>query len=357
MAISATLQIGVSGGVTGFLAQNLKDIYTVLSLDYTLERTCDKSGRPSGPASITFIKVTIRAAKQMGAPFHEWINGEDTQMDGVIKIYDSSGLFVSSTMQDSLGIDPVLDLDKAFDTPSDMMTGAMTQAMDNASDYSTDDIYDEMSRKDLLALAKEKGVEVKSGDSDDEIREKIRIQNEYESNFEKLKEDYKKAELKDDDTLKKFLNEHPCVKWPDDLTKAKTKLKELDKKDFDDIDLKNEIKDYTKKQHKKATVKEKALAPAYRYADNLKEQTASTSKGIVKEAAKRTLECARSIAFEKAYCVSLREHFVNRPNFEGALNSAYPWTLEIGIKPKKVTVTGEQIGPKAFGGEVGIELY
>ena len=97
---------------------------------------------------------------------------------------------------------------------------------------------------------------------------------------------------------------------------------------------------------------EEVLAPAYQTADKLKKQTASTAKGIAKEFVKRTMECARSITFENAYCVSLKEHFTNRPDSQGKLDASYPWILEIGIKPTTVKVTGEQLGPKAIGGEI-----
>lgn len=388
MAISATLQIGESGGgITAFLAKNLKDIYTVLNLDYTIERTCDKTGRPSGAASISFIKVTIRAAKQMGAPFHAWINGEDTLMDGVIKIYDSTGI-ISSTMQDVTGTDPLVDVGNTmFGLPEDMMEGAMNQAMDQASNYDTreHDLYDELEHKDLLEQADDYKIKVMANDSDDVIKDKLR----------KTKKELDTLDT-NDEALRAFIKEHPEVGWPtkeketaemnlDALKKYATdnKLNDAPKKKDNETDeeylkryrayvkddmefkaAKQMVKDRPDKV-KKAVVadveqqikNEEVLAPAYQTADKLKKQTASTAKGIAKEFVKRTMECARSITFENAYCVSLKEHFTNKPDAQGKLDATYPWTLEIGFKPKKVTITGEQLGPAAIGGSVDFLLY
>ena len=71
---------------------------------------------------------------------------------------------------------------------------------------------------------------------------------------------------------------------------------------------------------------------------------ASKTISSVGSAAIRSLESARSITFDNAYCVSLREHFKADPNHQGPVDSSYPWILEIGIKPGKVIINGANIG-------------
>lgn len=383
MSVSATLQFAESGGgITAFLAKNLKDIYTVLDLDYTVEKPFDKTGHPSGGAYISFIKVTVRAAKQMGAPFHDWINKPDQQMDGVIKIYDSTGI-ISSTMQDVTGADPLVDVGNTmFGLPEDMMEGAMNQAMDQASNYDTreHDLYDELEHKDLLEQADDYKIKVMANDSDDVIKDKLR----------KTKKELDTLDT-NDEALRAFIKEHPEVGWPNkeketaemDLEALKqyaadNKLNDAPQKKDNETDeeylkryrayvkddmefkaAKQMVKDRPDKVKKavgddveQQIKNEEVLAPAYQTADKLKKQTASTAKGIAKEFVKRTMECARSITFENAYCVSLKEHFTNRPDSQGKLDASYPWILEIGIKPTTVKVTGEQLGPKAIGGEI-----
>ena len=262
MAISATLQIW-DANTGNFLTQNLKDIYTVLNLDYTVERDCDKTGRPSGGASISVINVIIRATKEKGAPFHEWIQSPDKLMDGVVKIYDSEGK-VSSVVQGYIGADTQED----EDVPDDMNQ--------TSEDDHEQDIYDEMSHEDLVEYAQDHGIKYDSGDSDDDLRKKIR---------------------------------------------GKTDTSEPSK------------------------------------VDQMKSSATSGAKSVASEVAKRALECARSLSFENAYLISLRELFENNPDSNGELDSDYPWKLELGIKPKTVKVSGEQIGTKALGGETKFDLY
>jgi len=283
MSISATLEIKESGsGTIGTVAQKLLNVYTVLDLSYTIERQCDKTGRPSGKASIDVIKVTIRAAKEKKTPFHDWISGDDKKMDGEIKIFDSTG-YISSTLQDTTATDPLIDIQDTVDIPNDMMGGAVTSRMDEISDYGghgahVPDIYDEASHKELLEYAENKGIVVGPNDSDDFIRQRIR---ETENHY----------------------------------------------------------------------VRESSYEQAYQHADKLKEKTVSATKGAVDAAVKRFTEAARCISFENAYCISLKEHFVNRPDSLGKLDTSYPWILEIGIKPQKVKVSGpEFFGKSAYNG-------
>lgn len=376
MSVSATLQFAESGGgLTAFLAENLKDIYTVLDLDYTVEKPFDKSGRPSSGAYISLIKVTIRAAKQMGAPFHDWINKPDQQMDGVIKIYDSSSILVSSSLQDAVGINPLLDVNDTLALPETIMEREMSDAME---DERKNDLYDETSHEDLLKQAKKNNITVLASDSDDVIRDKLRQAN---KEYEKL--------AKDDDAMKKFMKDNKKnIKWPSkenetkDLTLEqlqeyvqKKKLDDAPKKEKnesdeeylkryrkfvqDDMELeaarelvKERPEEVTKAVGEMADKDYKDIEPALQKVNELKKQTTSTVKGVANELAKRALECARSISFTKAYCVGLKEHFTNRPDSQGKLDSTYPWTIEISIRPTTVTVTGEKLGPKAVGGEV-----
>ena len=313
--------------------QKLLNVYTVLNLDYTIERTCDKTGRPSGGASISQIKVTIRAAKQKGTPFHEWINGDDKLMDGEIKIFDSTGI-ISSTIQDTTGTDTLVDVGEAIDIPSDMMGAAMNTSMDEASDYGNRgvwelDEFDEMSHDDLLEYAKNHDITVKNIDTDDDIKRVIR----------ERKKNEKKVNDMSETELKKYAKIHDIE--TDKLTDAQLKQKVLDNM--------NSLTGHEVRQH--------SFEEAYKAADKMKGKTVSTAKGLASAAAKRFLECARCIEFKNAYCISLKEKFVNHPDTQGKLDSTYPWTLEIGFKPKTVIVTGEQLVGKAIGGKTTYTLY
>ena len=122
MAISAVLQIGESGG--NFLQKALASSYTVLDFDYTIERDCDKTGRPSGSASISCITVTIRAASEKNTPFHKWIKEPDFKMDGKITIYDATGK-IPSTVRDAISNSSFFNSNDSEDTPDDMKGGPL----------------------------------------------------------------------------------------------------------------------------------------------------------------------------------------------------------------------------------------
>ncbi len=400
MSISATLQISDGGAFAAF-QENIVNIYTVLNLNYTVERSCDKTGRPSGGSNISAITVTIRAAKQSGTPFHDWINSDDKLMNGVIKIYDSAGI-ISSNLQDTTGSDtPLIEESEILDLPDDMMGGAMDEAMDQASDYGThDDIYDEMDHKDLVKLAESEGLTVNSSDTDDVIREKIRIKKETDARYDKMKKAsdglITKGKMKTQEDLDEFKKEYKEISWPDASDTSKMTKTELDqyikdhglnppdegKTETDTLEIyqkyvalhkdivniqdmvdkekkrKEDIQKPIEENHRDKELKNKSLAPAYKKADELKKRTVTTSKQVTKEVNRRVAECARTIKFENAYCISLKEHFDNNPDSKGTLDSHYPWTLEIGIKPKKVTVGGWEVAGIAFAnGETEFTLF
>ena len=200
MAISATFQFGdASQGVGAALVKNFWDTYTVLSFDYTLERSYDKTGRPSSKATITTINVTLRGIKQAKTPFHDWINNPDEKKCGDIKIYDSTGM-ISSTVQGVAGTDKIVDVGALVDTPVEMMGDSMDIAMDDATQYNSDDIYGEMSHDDLVSCAAKKGVTISSTDTDDNIRNKIRVSDKVEGmSEEELKQYCSDNSIKTDD--------------------------------------------------------------------------------------------------------------------------------------------------------------
>ncbi len=319
MAISATFQFADSGGGVGAaLAKNFWNTYTVLDFDYTLEREYDKTGRPSSRASITAIKVTIRGIKQATTPFHDWIKNPDQKMSGDIKIFDSTGI-VSSMMQGVAGTDQIVDWGELTDTPIDMMGDSMGIAMDDATEYNSDDIYGEMSHADLVKCASSKGVTITDTDTDDNIRNKIRVMDEVSGmNNTQLKSYCTKnsistSDFKSDDDYKRAVYYH------------KLKEKEKDKK------------------------ADNAMGHLHDLSDTYKKATSNVAKSAVSNAVTKATECARCISFTNAYCVSLREHFENHPKSEGELDKSYPWIIEIGIRPEKVDFIGEQVfGGSAF---------
>ena len=378
MAISATLQLSEGSGALAALKENLMDIYTVLNIDYTVERSCDKTGRPSGGPKISVINVTIRAAKQKSTPFHDWIKGEDKLMNGVIKIYDSAGI-ISSSIQDATGADTLVDYTEITDIPDDMMGEAMSEGMNQASDYDTRDLdlYDETSHGDLVAKAKERGIVITNKDTDDDIRDMLRTwddlnttitdKNNNKTEFDKIDDDVDQMSLSE---LQSFAEENNIAEFEDEETDKMTleqlkqyvKDNKLTVKDgASEEDYKKAVKEYKEKKYYQPLVKknkkaqaakekkqasklaDQSYAPTYQKADELKKRTVTTSKQVTKELTRRITECARSITFENAYCISLKEHFENNPDSKRTLDTDYPWTLEIGIKPKKVTVTGEQV--------------
>lgn len=326
MAISATFELREDG--YNVLESALSKSYTVIDLDYTLKRALDKTGRPASMATLDFIKLTIRGTKEALASFHEWIQQPDKMKAGTIKIYDSTGYFAGMA-QDFTGEDTA----NLMDTFNDFATGELEEnmdfAMDDASNYGVyddesddddankgkEDLLEEMSRKELIQYIHDNDISVEVGkdDSDDLIRKKIRYYN----------------SIKD--------------KSLDDLKK------EADKKDvtYDSGDTKKQLLQKLVDSKKASSQKEAAKKPAYATADSLKKDTSKTASAVVTKAVKEIGESARSITFEHAYCVSLREHFHGDPNHKGVIDSSYPWILEVGIKPGTLHVTGWNLGGKS----------
>lgn len=282
MAISATLELSDGNLVTNALFNT----YTVLELDYTLVRAMDGTGRPSTIAYMDSIKVTIRAAKENVPHFHEWINNPEMMKDGSIVIYDSTGV-ISSSIQDATGAKPMVDVDMATDTMVDVTEAAMKYGMENASDYGSyqGDLFDEMSREELLAYIDSSDLDIKVDkmDSAAELREKIR--------------------------------------------NAKAGKTAGDGGDYN------------------AHLRE----AAYKNVDKTKQHTVDVTKGVMQGVTRKLLEAGRTIKFKEAYCVSLREHFTNNPDSSGKLDASYPWTLEIGIKPKTIEVQGWSVAGSQLG--------
>ena len=381
MAISATLEIA-EAGKSSVLKKALKDIYTVLDLDYTFERACDLTGRPSKEALLSFIKVTIRGPKEKDTPFHKWIHDPDFLMDGEINIYDSTE-FIASNIQDATGSEPVLDVNDDILFANDMMGEAMGAAMDNASDYGVDkdpDIYSEMTHDELVYVASRCGVEITAKDTDESIREKLRIQKPAYDEVNKMTDDQIIAYLNKKEVtpannntsemtlpqLKKYIANNG-LPGPD-VTQIDKDLAEYQRYVKADMDRKDNIlkareekakdqKKENKKEAKKDTVHDKGVTPLYKEADNLKAKTVSASKSVAKEVTRRLGECARNITFKNAYCVSLREHFNSTPDSHGKLDKDYPWILEIGIKPQNVTVSGFQLLTGTPGTKTEFELF
>lgn len=316
MAISATFELRENGGSSVYAA--FLKAYTVVDLDYTLKRTLDKTGRPSSVATIDFLKISIRGTKEIQASFHEWISKPDKLMDGIIKIYDSTG-YVAGIAQDFSGGETADLLQTINDFESSELEDNMNSAMeeDPIGDEvdNQEDVFDEMSREDLLKYIKDNNLSITINQDDtlDIIKHKIR----YYKKISKMKEN----ELKDEAKRKNIKD------W-DSLSKDKL-LEEL-KKENNNWD--------GKKPPKTA---EKPLSDTR---ENMKKDTTKTASSVVTKAVKEIGESARSITFENAYCVSLREHFHGDPSNQGTLDSSYPWILEIGVKPGSLKVTGWNVG-------------
>lgn len=336
MAISATLQLGEDFSFT----KNFWDTYTVIGLDYTLERSVDKTGRPSSKASITSIKVTLRGIKQGKTPFHDWISKPDQKMSGDIKIYDSTGI-LSSMTQGVSGTDNMSFTEDILDVPIDMAHDSMDIGMDNASKYRDEKevgLYDELSHKDLLAYARDKGVKLSSDDTDDDIRAKLERKDK-EGQVEKEVNKMTEAELKEYCTQNGITAKDT---WKIDDYKNAVKKDKMDK--YDD--------DKKRKKHE-----DSAKEIGFSKLDSLKKKTSGIEKSALSNVEKVTSESARCISFKNAYCVSLREHFENNPKSEGELDKSYPWIIEIGIRPESVEVSGEEILGKAPGGRTKFEFF
>lgn len=402
MSISATLQLysdTPTTDATGTLGAEVKakaaqqmfqNIYTVLKLDCTFKRTCNANGLPQGNPTIDVIKVTIRAAKEKNATFHQWIMANPTDAthpnngllkSGEIKIYDSTGI-LSSSVQDAVGIDPLIDVEDISNIALNPLEETMNTGMDDATEYETRDLdkYDELSHKELLARARERGIQLNAGDTDDDIRDMLRAWDKLdEDDLPKVtvnKTEKKISDLTDED-CKKYAKDHD-IEEPEDKTKS-MKLKELqeyvkeNKVTVKDGATEDEIRkavkeDMENKYYKQQLInREKGLiarekhytkhlddharAPLQEEGEEYKKRTSSTVKGLGNAVMRKAFEVARSISFENAYCISLKETFVNAPDSTGKLDTKYPWVIELGIKPKKVTITGEQLVGQALGGQ------
>lgn len=327
------------------------DSYTVIDLDYTLKRSFDKTNRACSGVSMDFIKVTIRGTKELKTPFHEWIQKPDMLKGGIIKIFDSAAFF-SSTFQDTTGGEAPADFDVAQELASDELEDSLNYRMDEVSYYGTyqNDIYEEMSKEELVSYinSKELPIIVKQNDTDIVLRQAIRDYNDFCKSLEKKSLQELKNKVNDDN-----IGSTPDI--PEDASEEEQKkiyiefLKENYKKTKDYAD---NSKNYTYS----ARVDQIARRDADKTLDKLKK---STSKAVssVGSAAIRSLESARSITFDNAYCVSLREHFKADPNHQGPVDSSYPWILEIGIKPGTVKINGANIGGSTAMGDLKFEFF
>lgn len=319
MAISATLELReTSDSIASTVYAMAFKTYTVVDLDYTLKREYDRTGRPSTGVLIDVIKVTIRGTKEVTAKFHEWIKTDDKTMDGSIKIYDSTGYFTAMGQDFTGGGEVIDELSVADDLIREEIEGNTNAAMDKASKYrekekASEDIFDEMDRKELMDYINSKGLDIttSSDDSDDTLRERIRYYNKISKmSFEELK---KEAKDKGIDNSEKLTEER----------------------------LLEKLKEFNNKQ--KAAEEpgpNPATEPLYNTADTLKQSTSKTISSLATTVTMSVLESARSIAFKNAFCVSLREHFHGDPKNDGSLDSSYPWLIEIGIRPGSIEVNG-----------------
>lgn len=319
MAISAVLELTDPGNMLSAVQGALLNSYTVIDLDYTLKRGWDMTARPSTVAYIDMIKVTIRAPKEFTTPFHNWMTTPDKQMDGVIKIYDSSGA-LSSTMQGATGGNVPVDFDIANDMASDTVEDLMNFGMDGATDYAAKegDIYDEMSKEDLMKYidSKNMAIAIQKDDTTESLRKKIRYYNKIERmSLEELENETKAHNLGDD---VKITNDMTTQEKMDAYKRALRK--------WNDKDGMNKTENTARQGYHKA-------------ADRGKKATSQTGASIISAVA-RSMESARAITFKKAYCVSLREHFSNHPEGDDKMDSSYPWIIELGIKPASIEVLG-----------------
>lgn len=335
MAISATFELRDGDGAAAIVKGAFLKTYTVVDLDYTFKRSFDKTGRPSSGASMDFLKVTIRGTKEATAAFHEWINGDDKKMGGVIKIYDSTG-YISAISQDFTGGDKdTMDyVGMLTDLATDEVVGTTEMAMEQASDYDSSkegDIYDEMSKADLINYISEKKLDIKvdKDDTEEILRRKIR----YYNKLERLSLEELKYQAKDGNKLSE--SDRTAIDSDMKLTEE-GKIEAYKKK------LREWNNDRTDSQLKSTSNK-----PVYEAADKGKKTVTNAITNLGNKAAKEILEAARAIVFKDAYCVSLREHFHNDPDNKGTYNASYPWILEIGIKPGTVDVKGWNVGGHA----------
>lgn len=319
MALTATLELReTSGSVASAVYGALLKSYTVVDLDYTLRRMLDQTGRPSSIAIIDFLKVTVRGTKEITSKFHEWIQTPDKLMDGVIKIYDSSG-YLTSMVEDVTGGDTIDYIDMGSDLVKNEIEDNMNSAMDDASHYrdgeGSDDIFDEMDRSQLLEYIASKDMDIQTDKNTNEetLRQRIR----YYNKISKMSLEEMQKEANDKGiTIPEGASEEDVLKLLIDYNNTQTT-------------------ENPKRNPEKENIND--------FVDKAKEATAKTASSAANAVVKSVLEAARSITFKNAYCVSLREHFQGDPDNDGTLNTSYPWIMEIGIKPGTLEINGANV--------------
>ena len=354
MAISAKLELKnpLNSGFTDHSAIRqaaeaiLMDSYTVVDLDVSLKRDLLPNGQAATKASIKEFKITIRGTKELKTPFYAWVNGGNaavgggpaqwSRMSGTIHIYDSAG-FISSTVQDVTGGDAPLDVGVVNDLATEEIEDLMNYGMDEASNYDSSqkgDIYDEMSKSDLIEYIADKKLDIKVGKDDNEetLRRKIRY--------------YNKIEKMGEGNLRQQTEEH--------LGKVeKDRIDAITPEDKRIAEYKKVLREWN---NDRDPVKSVASQPAYHTADKLKKATSKTVSGAVSGAMTRVLESARSIEFENALCLGLREHFQCSSKSTGQIDDSYPWLLELTILPEKIKVTGANILGKVAGDDWATQI-
>ena len=327
MAISATFEIKNPNSIMhNAVSAVLFDTYTLLSMDVKLKRKLDAQGNPSSKALIDTFTVVIRGTKELKTPFYAWVNGEDnmSQLSGTINIYDSTGL-VSSTVRDASGGDAPVDFGVVNDLAKEEVGDYASYGMEKASKYREGDMYDEMNRDDLEKYIRTKGFDiyVDQKDTEDIIREKIRYYNKISKmSLKELQDEVNSnSELKDKFPAKDE-NGNDLTYTKDDYLKAL--------KDYNN-DRKSEQYDST------------GMTPLYDMGDKMKKSTANTTSSIANALITRTLESARCITFEDAYCLSLKEHYKIDPKKPGSGEDPNTWQFELTIKPTTITVTGANV--------------
>lgn len=167
MAVSAQLQLGME--------VNPIYVYDVIELDYLLNRNFDMTTRPSSAVLGGLINVTIRGKKEVQTPFHDWL--KDNKVDrGRILIYDSTstiGSMAGGALPNKSEAIP--DVDKLVDASINAMERGGSSVWEQGE--AEEDQFDDMTRKELKAYIKEKKYDIKvdTGDTDEDIRNKIRL--------------------------------------------------------------------------------------------------------------------------------------------------------------------------------------
>lgn len=330
MAISGKLELQSPGNIAQVInakvAAMLIDSYSIVDLDVSLKREINKqTGAPTSKALVAQFKITIKATKELKAPFYSWVNGDQNydKLNGTIHIYDSTGFF-SSTIQDVTGNAP-LDYGVVNHLVSEELEDLTNYGMESASNYDSTkegDIYDEMNKKSLISYidSKKMNITVDKDDTEEILREKIRK--------------YKELEEKSLSDLQKDATESKL-----NVDTSKCQTDDDKKKAYIEALVNNEQYNQAGSVGKQAAI---------RTADKLKASTAKTVGSIADATMTRVLESARSIYFENAECLSLKEHFKATAKEDLGVDSSYPWTIEITIRPEKITVTGGNVLGNAY---------